>query len=227
MGIWRTPCRILLLSFLLLTKSFFLEAAESHSTRKIGSCIKNERKALLELRKSLKDPSDLLSNWVGKNCCNWTGISCSDDETGNVVKLDLKSFNLCSTDTPLSQCQLGGKLPNSVSFDYGVYGAWVDLGFNLLEGSIPIWPNVTKLSLRNNLFSGPIPSNMGHKMSNVEKLDLSRNFLNGGQIPENIGDLRRTDSNKQPVSDIQRSFHLSRELGALWSPIVNQLLAIE
>ena len=37
----------------------------------------------------------------------------------------------------LSDNQLRGKLPDSVRFGY-VVGAWVDLGFNLLEGSIPL-----------------------------------------------------------------------------------------
>ncbi|OMO88179.1 Leucine-rich repeat, typical subtype [Corchorus olitorius] len=78
-----------------------------------------------------------------------------------------------------------GMLPNSVGF---YLGARVDLGFNLLEGSIPIWPNVTYLSLRNNLFSGPIPSNIGKRMSKMVNLDLSRNFLNGS-IPASINNM--------------------------------------
>ncbi|XVE92163.1 hypothetical protein REPUB_Repub01dG0073600 [Reevesia pubescens] len=76
----------------------------------------------------------------------------------------------------LSDNQLRGNLADSVSFGY-VIGAWVDFGFNLLEGSIPLWPNVTNLSLRNNLFSGPIPSNIGHRMSKAVNLDLSKIFL--------------------------------------------------
>ncbi|XWS69228.1 hypothetical protein CRYUN_Cryun04dG0161400 [Craigia yunnanensis] len=84
----------------------------------------------------------------------------------------------------LSDNQLSGKLPDSGSFCY-VVGAWVDLGFNLLEGSIPLWPNVTNLSLRNNSFSGPIPSNIGQILSQVVSLDLSRNFLNDS-IPASI-----------------------------------------
>ncbi|KAK8310313.1 hypothetical protein V6Z11_D02G178000, partial [Gossypium hirsutum] len=62
----------------------------------------------------------------------------------------------------LADKQFRGKLPGSVSFEFdNITGAWVDLGFNRLEGSIPLWPNVRHLSLRNNLFSGPIPSNIG------------------------------------------------------------------
>ncbi|TYH25282.1 hypothetical protein ES288_A03G156500v1 [Gossypium darwinii] len=54
---------------------------------------------------------------------------------------------------------------------------WVDLSNNQLKESFP--PNVTHLSLRNNLFSGPNPSSIGLRMSKVGDLDLSRNFLNG------------------------------------------------
>ncbi|OMO88221.1 hypothetical protein COLO4_20365 [Corchorus olitorius] len=175
MAIWRTPCQILLLlSFLLLNKSFFLEAAESHSTRKIGSCIENERKALLELKTTLNDPSGLLSSWVGKNCCNWTGISCSD-ETGNVVKLDLKNFNLCSLCTPLNQSQQGGTL--NLSFLNLPYLSYLDISWNNFQGiHIPKFigslKNLQYLDLSENNFIGKVPPSLGN-LSNLEYLDLS------------------------------------------------------
>ncbi|TYI36616.1 hypothetical protein ES332_A03G154000v1 [Gossypium tomentosum] len=65
-----------------------------------------------------------------------------------------------------------------VWFWYLTFGLqWVDLSNNQLKESFP--PNVTHLSLRNNLFSGPNPSSIGLRMSKVGDLDLSRNFLNG------------------------------------------------
>ncbi|KAK6281379.1 hypothetical protein POUND7_015204 [Theobroma cacao] len=88
----------------------------------------------------------------------------------------------------LSQNQLRGKLPDSIMFPFSV-GAWTNLGFNNLEGSIPLWRNVTNLSLRNNLFSGAIPWNIGLEMSVLENLDLSRNHLNGS-IPPSINNMR-------------------------------------
>ncbi|XVE92161.1 hypothetical protein REPUB_Repub01dG0073400 [Reevesia pubescens] len=88
----------------------------------------------------------------------------------------------------LSHNQLRGKLPDSIRFSFDV-GAWINLGFNNLEGSIPLWRNVTYLSLRNNFFSGPIPSNIGHEMFESRNLDLSRNLLNGS-IPPSINNMR-------------------------------------
>ncbi|KAK6242266.1 hypothetical protein SCA6_007655 [Theobroma cacao] len=91
----------------------------------------------------------------------------------------------------LSQNQLGGKLPDSIMFPFSV-GAWINLGFNNLEGSIPLWRNVTNLSLRNNLFSGAIPWNIGLEMSVLENLDLSRNHLNGS-IPPSMNNMRNLE----------------------------------
>ncbi|TYI94074.1 hypothetical protein E1A91_D02G178100v1 [Gossypium mustelinum] len=68
----------------------------------------------------------------------------------------------------LSDNQFRGKLPGSVSFGYNI-GAW-------------------HLSLGNNLFCGPVPSNIGQRMSKVINLDLSRNFLNGS-IPASINQM--------------------------------------
>ncbi|OMO88214.1 hypothetical protein COLO4_20369 [Corchorus olitorius] len=107
MASWRRASQILVIIFLLLL-------AHSSSAGNIGRCIEKERKALLEFKTSLKDPSGFLSSWVGQDCCNWTGVSCSN-KTGNVLKLDLAWFNLCrliplNLSLPLNQScsELGG-----------------------------------------------------------------------------------------------------------------------
>ncbi|XVF85238.1 hypothetical protein PTKIN_Ptkin17bG0101700 [Pterospermum kingtungense] len=69
----------------------------------------------------------------------------------------------------------------------------VNLQDNHLEGSIPHWSNVTNLSLKNNLFSGLIPSNIGHEMSLLQNLDLSGNMLNGS-IPLSINNMTYLNS---------------------------------
>ncbi|XVF85237.1 hypothetical protein PTKIN_Ptkin17bG0101600 [Pterospermum kingtungense] len=92
----------------------------------------------------------------------------------------------------LSHNQLRGKLPTSVTFPSSS-GVWVSFESNHLEGSIPLWSNVTDLLLKNNLFSGPIPSNIGHEMSLLQNLDLSRNFLTGS-IPPSINNMKNLNS---------------------------------
>ncbi|KAL0010490.1 hypothetical protein SO802_005598 [Lithocarpus litseifolius] len=56
----------------------------------------------------------------------------------------------------------------------------LDLSNNQIEGNLPqqlVFPNVTKLFLQNNSFSGPIPSNISDLMPSLQYLDLSENHL--------------------------------------------------
>ncbi|KAJ9709819.1 hypothetical protein PVL29_001337 [Vitis rotundifolia] len=82
--------------------------------------------------------------------------------------------------------QLYGKLPNSSSFSPAA--DLVDLSFNRLVGRFPLWFNVTWLFLGNNLFSGPIPLNIGELLS-LKVLDISGNLLNDG-FPSSISKLK-------------------------------------
>ncbi|XP_028113866.1 receptor-like protein EIX1 [Camellia sinensis] len=70
----------------------------------------------------------------------------------------------------LSGNWIHGVLPNSLVFSRAYL---VDLSFNCLEGSLPVWPNVSHLLLANNLFSGSIPMNINQMMLSLEVLDLS------------------------------------------------------
>ncbi|XP_062153503.1 receptor-like protein EIX1 [Alnus glutinosa] len=53
-------------------------------------CRKGERDALFTLKKGIIDPSNLLSSWIGQECCTWKGIAC-DNITGHVVRLNLRN----------------------------------------------------------------------------------------------------------------------------------------
>jgi hypothetical protein len=53
-------------------------------------CRKGERDVLFTFKKSIIDPSNLPSSWIGQECCTWKGIGC-DNVTGHVVHLNLRN----------------------------------------------------------------------------------------------------------------------------------------
>ncbi|KAA8548227.1 hypothetical protein F0562_004512 [Nyssa sinensis] len=86
--------------------------------------------------------------------------------------------------------QLSGKVPNSLHF---FYLSTVDLSSNRFEGPLPLWSsNVSALYLRDNLFSGPIPRDIGEVMPHLTDLDISMNSL-CGSIPLSIGKIPTTN----------------------------------
>ncbi|PWA72706.1 leucine-rich repeat protein [Artemisia annua] len=52
-------------------------------------CSKQERLALLKFKHSVEDISDMLSSWVGNDCCQWERVHC-DKVTGRVESLYLR-----------------------------------------------------------------------------------------------------------------------------------------
>ncbi|XP_075657227.1 receptor-like protein EIX2 [Castanea sativa] len=100
--------------------------------------------------------------------------NCLWNLSSQLVELDLSHNNLM------------GNLPKSLNLS-SLQRVYLD--FNHLEGSLPLWPNVTVFSLRNNSLSGPIPIRIGQEMSQLVELDLSDNSLNGS-IPSSINGLR-------------------------------------
>ncbi|KAJ4710864.1 Leucine-rich repeat receptor protein kinase [Melia azedarach] len=109
----------------------------------------------------------------------------------------------------LSNNQLRGVLPKSIHVGRN---PWINLGYNRLEGSFSLWSNVTNLSLRNNLLTGPIPSDIGSKMSMLNRLDLSRNLLNGS-IPPSMSEMKNLSS-----IDLSHN-NLSGEIPSNWQDL--------
>ncbi|RVW45038.1 LRR receptor-like serine/threonine-protein kinase FLS2 [Vitis vinifera] len=54
------------------------------------SCTEIERKALVDFKQGLTDPSGRLSSWVGLDCCRWSGVVCSQ-RVPRVIKLKLRN----------------------------------------------------------------------------------------------------------------------------------------
>ena len=86
--------------------------------------------------------------------------------------------------------------------------------FNLLEGSLPLWPSVIGLYLRSNSLSGEIPIKIYKEMLQLQNLDLSVNFLNGS-IPSSLNKLK-----KLSFIDLSNN-HFSGEIRDHWKGMQN------
>ncbi|XWS44015.1 hypothetical protein CRYUN_Cryun15aG0009000 [Craigia yunnanensis] len=67
-----------------------------------------ERKALLNFKEGLTDPSGRPFSWRGKDCCSWDGVQCSD-KLGHVTKLKVHNLYSSNPDVPdVTAYALGG-----------------------------------------------------------------------------------------------------------------------
>ncbi|CAJ2658757.1 unnamed protein product [Trifolium pratense] len=148
-------------------------------------CIKEERVALLKVKKDLKDPANCLSSWVGEDCCNWKGIQC-DNQTGHVLKLKLRYYQICNKNTislslsPFSSNHhpLSGEINPSITDLKHL--SHLDLSYNDFK-RIPIPKFIGSLHMLNYLdlsyanFSGMVPNHLVN-LSNLHYLDISSSY---------------------------------------------------
>ncbi|XP_018504134.2 receptor-like protein EIX2 [Pyrus x bretschneideri] len=108
----------------------------------------------------------------------------------------------------LSYNQFRGNFPSHLKFP-NLYS--IDLSHNHLEGPLPLFSStkVIALFLENNLFFGPIPSNIDQMMPGLQSLYLSENHLNG-TIPPSISNLQQLQAlslrNNQFYGELPRAW---------------------
>ncbi|KAJ0718223.1 putative non-specific serine/threonine protein kinase [Helianthus annuus] len=158
---WVLGLHLVFLSMFLVATKYTCLGAQN-STR---SCHERERLALLEFKHSVKDDFEILSSWVGIDCCSWKGVRC-DGVTGRVVGLHLRG-------------------------DFGDYDYYED-GY-YLEGD-KVTPYLAELRhlqhldlSGNNFYGSQIPKFIG-SFKQLSYLNLSYAFFSG-IIPHHIGNL--------------------------------------
>ncbi|XVF16757.1 hypothetical protein REPUB_Repub10bG0059700 [Reevesia pubescens] len=154
----------------------------------------SDKAVLLEFKKSVSDPSGLLSTWTEtSHHCSWSGVTC--DKNSNVLSLNISGF---------------GKGPKgnyngtaaSVSFSCSDYSFFPFYGFGIRRncgennGSLfgKLLPSIGKLSelrilsLPFHRFGGEIPTEIW-ELQKLEVLDLENSLLSGS-LPVSVSGLK-------------------------------------
>ncbi|KAF7106528.1 hypothetical protein CFC21_107250 [Triticum aestivum] len=139
-----------------------------------GGCITKEGDALLSFRAGIRsDPQNLFSSWNGRDCCQWSGVRCSN-RTGHVVKLDVR---------------------NGLFLD-DIYRSWYSENPHGMRGNISsslvALHHLEYLDLSGNYLSGvdvPIPGFLG-SLQSLRYLNLSSMDFHG-KVPPQLGNLSR------------------------------------
>lgn len=152
---------------------------------------------LLEVKSSLNDTKNFLSNWkdIDKSPCRWTGVSCHPHQQ-RVRSINLPYMQLGGIISPsigklsrlqrlaLHQNSLHGFIPNEITNCTELKAIY--LRANYLQGGIPSnignLSYLTILDLSSNLLKGAIPSSIG-RLTRLRYLNLSTNFFSG-EIPD-------------------------------------------
>ncbi|KAL6325289.1 hypothetical protein AAG906_023134 [Vitis piasezkii] len=139
--------------------------------------------SLLRIRSCQMGPK--FPAWL-RNQTELTSVVLSNAGISGTIPEWFWKLDLHLDELDIGSNNLGGRVPNSMKF---LPGATVDLEENNFQGPLPLWSsNVTRLNLYDNFFSGPIPQELGERMSMLTDLDLSWNALNG-TIPLSFGKL--------------------------------------
>lgn len=137
----------------------------------------SEGDALYALRRSVKDPDNVLQSWDPNlvSPCTWFHVTCNQDN--QVTRLDLGNSNLS-----------GHLVPDLGKLEHLQY---LELYKNNIGGTIPAelgnLKNLISLDLYNNNITGKIPSTLG-KLKSLVFMRLNDNHL-VGRIPRELASI--------------------------------------
>lgn len=153
----------------------------------------------------LYDPDGVLDDWLisAPNApCNWTGVSCSNSSTDDVVSVNLSGFNL-SGNFPADFCRISSLRSLDISLNYigdrisaeamsrCSHLVYLNVSTNNFVGRLPgfpvPFPNLTILDFSFNNFSGDVPESFVN-MPNLQFLSVGSNLLNGS-VPDFLANL--------------------------------------
>lgn len=179
----------------------------------VSECISSEREALIKFKRGLEDPFQHLASWDDEpNCCQWEGLTC-DNNTGNVIKLDIHSP--CSIDIIAYSFDLP-----EYGLDARDYGCWNLSG--RLDPALAQLKHIHYIDLSLNTFDGlAIPTFLG-SLTELHHLNLSYAGF-GGLVPKQLGNL----SNLQvlDISSIYQESLIAMDLH--WLPTMSSLKHLE
>uniref|UniRef100_A0A0E0C4D8 non-specific serine/threonine protein kinase n=1 Tax=Oryza meridionalis TaxID=40149 RepID=A0A0E0C4D8_9ORYZ len=160
-------------------------AASPNAPASTSGCIAAERDALLSFKAGItSDPKKRLSSWLGENCCQWSGVRCSN-RTGHVIILNLSNTYLYYDDPhyykfPNADFQLYGNISSSLVSLRQLKR--LDLSGNILGKSMPEFlgslQSLTHLNLAYMGFYGRVLHQLGN-LSNLQFLDITSRFYDG------------------------------------------------
>ncbi|XP_051143767.1 receptor-like protein EIX2 [Andrographis paniculata] len=166
-------------------------------------CQEIEKQALLDLKQSQENPSNLLSSWADEvNCCNWKGVVCNNF-TGHVLELHLRGYNL--------NAKINSSLLNLNHLRF------LDLSGNNLSGKFPsfigLFMHLSYLNLSNAGFHGTIPHTVGN-LSNLHTLGLESSYLTADSLDWLLGlhQLQHLNMNGVNLSNARN-----------WAQVINRL----
>ncbi|KAJ9167195.1 hypothetical protein P3X46_021863 [Hevea brasiliensis] len=161
-----------------------------------------ETQALLEFKRQLKDPLNVLDSWKELDFpCMFSGITC-DLTSGKVTEISLDNKSLSGEISPsisaleslttlwLPSNSFSGKLPLELLNCSNL--RVLNLTGNEMVGVFPDLSslrNLEILDLSLNYFSGRFPTWVGN-LTGLIALSMGQNEYDEGEIPENIGNLK-------------------------------------